>query len=159
MTLKTLNKKATAYLERHDERLDSRPPVCYSDLSMFNLPTQVLEGDPGHKYSWIPIEVNGRRLQNEYDHACFQRKFKPVLSSELPTLARRYEHDPFGRTTETELIIRGNELLMKRTLEDHEEEVARYDESRARHNYIRDMHSMSAHNVRMLVDDRLKAYK
>jgi len=158
MTLKKqLSRQSRMELERTDDRLDDRAPIVYSHTSIFNVPEAVRLSDPAHRYSFIPIEAGGRSLKNEYDHAYEQRHFRPVLGSECPQLARRYLHDPFGRATDSELIIKGGQVLMKRTVEAHEEELSRFDEQRARHNYIRDMNSQPAHNVRMWVDDRKRA--
>ncbi len=118
---------------------EERPPIVYSNGTRFNLPTDLINGDPDHKYSFI-VYSSGNQEQKENYFEAIDRGYQPVRASEHPTLARRYNLSPFDRKEEDDLIKRGGQILMKRPSDVHKAEEDYYNERTHRQNYMADMY-------------------
>lgn len=122
-----------------------RPALNYASLSKFNVPKEVLDADPDHYYSYINARTpTGENLkQNFYD--AVDRGYKAVPPSAHPSLARNYHVNPFGdRGEESQFIERGCAILMKRPIDLHKQENARYDSEHQRDHEMAELYRSGA---------------
>lgn len=134
----------------------ARKPLLYSQGSRFNIPKEVIDADPDHYYSFIVYSsMNEENRENFYD--AIDRGYEAVKGSEHPILARRYDLSPFDKKVEDDVIKRGGQILMKRPMEIHEEEMKIYNEHNHRQEYMAEMHrSRDPRQPRPFMDERKK---
>ena len=102
-----------------------------------------MKDDPDHKYSFV-VYSSGNTDQKENYYDAMDRGWEPVPANEHPSLARNYELSPFGRIDEgDQLIKRGGQILMKRTVELDEAEHRYYDSETQRQQYMADMYKQA----------------
>lgn len=135
---------------------EERPPVSYGDGSKFNLPKEVVQKykENGYSLSFI-MYMCGKEEDKENYFDAIDRGYHPVMASELPQLARRYEISPFSQKEEDSLVRRGGQVLMKRSIEQDRAEKEYYSEKNARQNYMAEMYKQSdPSKPRVMFDER-----
>lgn len=119
---------------------EMRDPIVFGGNSRFNVPSQVLRDDPDHVYGFV-VYSSGNTEQKENYYEAMDRGWKPVSASEHPSLARNYSMSPFkSNEAEEELIRRGGQILMKRTVELQRAEDEHYDAEKQRQDYMAEMY-------------------
>lgn len=135
--------------------VDQRPTFVYRGGSKFNVPLDVTDSDPDHVYSYV-VYSSGNFEQRENYYEAMDRGWKPVAASQHPSLARNYNINPFGTRDEGDQLIRkGGQVLMKRTIEEDDAEKAFYDAENRRQQYMSDMYKQQDPRMpRPFLDDR-----
>ena len=135
--------------------VSAKAPVSYMMGSRFNLPEQLVENlrKSGYEPGWIAYSRAKTEDKENYFDA-IDREYQPILASEAPELARRYELNPFGNREEDSLIRRGGQILMKRPIEAHQAEQKHYNEIHLRQQQHSDLFRQGPDGLTKFLDER-----
>lgn len=137
---------------------EERPPVSYGDGSKFNLPKEVVQKyeENGYSLSFV-MYMCGKEEDRENYFDAIDRGYSPVMASELPQLARRYEISPFSTKEEDGLVRRGGQVLMKRSSELDRKEKEYYSEKNARQSFMSELFKQTdPTKPRVIFDERTR---
>lgn len=118
---------------RSDTRLaapNSRPVFTFGGGSRFNMPREILDGDPEHDFGYVVYSSNNIDQTQNYNDAC-DRGWEPVRVSEYPSLSRQRIASPFSaRDNANDFEMRGGQIAMRRLKEVSRQENEYHDQSK-----------------------------
>ena len=99
-----------------------RAPLEYQTLSRFNLPDTVNQDNPDIEMRWVLSGYNNTRTDNYY--TALEKGYEPVTVLQHPEIARIFGINSRNTDGDNQYIIRGGQMLMKRSREMAEREAA-----------------------------------
>lgn len=150
--------RSTTNREFSTRSVAERAPVAYGGISRFNLPPSVINKfkDEGYELNFV-VHSSGGLDQKENFFDAIRRRHQPVPVSECPEIARQYSMSPFGAREADELYLVGGQTLMKRKIEDAEDERNYYDSEKARQEFmVNEFRQGEAQDTRVFADKRTR---
>lgn len=126
------SKESRSYQTRDvDER-----PVTDFGISKFNVPEAIKEAFPDDVLGFIPYMSQGEELIDIIDDA-MERDWKPITKGEDPSINKYYKTNPFSREGDASFTKKGGQILVRRSVEKHENELKFYEMQNKRQEEMR----------------------